>query len=244
MIKLYGDYHTHTTYSHGTGSILDNVMAAKARGLTEIAITDHGISHFRFGVKKEKIPEMREEIHRINELGLGIKVMLGLECNVIGMNGEIDLPEDVLKYMDIVLLGYHLMAKPSSISNAYNVSVKNYLVRGLHFNYEKVKEENTINMIKAIQQYPVNVITHPNARMPMDTYELAKEAVKRQVALEINCKGGKMTKEEIQKAKPTGVSFIINSDGHSPEAVGVFDKGILLAEEAGLDHTTIINANR
>ena len=55
MIKLYADYHTHTVYSHGTGSIMDNVMAARKKGLTEIAITDHGISHFAYGVRLKDI---------------------------------------------------------------------------------------------------------------------------------------------------------------------------------------------
>ncbi|HOR86487.1 MAG TPA: PHP domain-containing protein, partial [Bacillota bacterium] len=50
-MKLYADYHTHTIYSHGTGSIMDNVTAAKNKGLTEIAVTDHGIRHFAYGVR-------------------------------------------------------------------------------------------------------------------------------------------------------------------------------------------------
>ena len=39
---LTGDYHTHTIYSHGKGTVLENVMRAKEVGLQEIAITDHG----------------------------------------------------------------------------------------------------------------------------------------------------------------------------------------------------------
>ena len=42
---LYGDYHTHTIYTHGTGSIEDNVKTAIKRGLKQIAITEHSFSH-------------------------------------------------------------------------------------------------------------------------------------------------------------------------------------------------------
>ena len=33
IMIIYGDYHTHTTYSHGKGSIIDNAIAAKNKGL-------------------------------------------------------------------------------------------------------------------------------------------------------------------------------------------------------------------
>jgi len=59
---LYGDYHTHTRYSHGKGSVKDNAQAAYEKGLKEIAITDHGFGHIFFGVKRKKIDEIRQKI--------------------------------------------------------------------------------------------------------------------------------------------------------------------------------------
>ncbi len=53
-MKLYGDYHTHTIYSHGSGTIRDNVEEALRKGLKEIGICDHGPGHYLYGVKKEK----------------------------------------------------------------------------------------------------------------------------------------------------------------------------------------------
>ena len=38
--ELLYDLHTHTTYSHGKGSVEDNVRAAMNRGLSYIAISD------------------------------------------------------------------------------------------------------------------------------------------------------------------------------------------------------------
>ena len=34
-MQLTGDYHTHTVYSHGSGTVLENALQAKARGLRE-----------------------------------------------------------------------------------------------------------------------------------------------------------------------------------------------------------------
>ena len=57
--KINFDLHTHTTYSHGTGSILDNAVSAKEKGLYGIAITDHGFSHPAFGMRRKYLDKMR-----------------------------------------------------------------------------------------------------------------------------------------------------------------------------------------
>ena len=49
----FADYHTHTLYSHGKGTIQQNVEAAQRKGLKEIAITDHGPGHILYGVKRK-----------------------------------------------------------------------------------------------------------------------------------------------------------------------------------------------
>ena len=49
---LTGDYHTHTKFSHGKGTIYDNALMAKKIGLKEIGISDHGFSHPAFGLRK------------------------------------------------------------------------------------------------------------------------------------------------------------------------------------------------
>ena len=70
------DYHTHTVYSHGKGTIRDNVEEARRKGLSEIAISDHGPGHLTYGIKRSAIPKMREEIDRINSEYDDIKVYL------------------------------------------------------------------------------------------------------------------------------------------------------------------------
>ena len=54
--KMLFDYHTHTTFSHGKGSIEDNVKEAVKKGLKAIAITDHGPGHMTYGIKREDVP--------------------------------------------------------------------------------------------------------------------------------------------------------------------------------------------
>jgi putative hydrolase len=242
LITLYADYHTHTIYSHGTGTIMDNVMAAKSKGLTEIAITDHGIRHFTFGVKKKNIAKMRDEVDRINAHCDGVKVLLGMECNVISTEGDIDMNDEIRKYLDILLVGYHMMVMPKALKDAWNIYGLNYLEKFFSYNTEKVKEKNTIAIAKAIEKHKIDIITHPGARIPIDTAYIAQIAAKAGTALEINSHSSAMRAEHVKAAAKYGVKFVIDSDAHKPEDVGRLDNGLRIALEAGLDSSQIINA--
>lgn len=242
MIKLFADYHTHTIYSHGRGTIFDNVMAAKAKGLTEIAITDHGLRHFRFGVSYEKIKKMRNEIDNINKNVEGIKVLLGMECNIISTEGDIDITDEAMKYLDILLVGYHMMVLPKGLTDAFSIYGNNYSLKFLGLNRDRIVRANTETMIKALKKNDIDILTHPGARIPVDTTEVSKVAVKTNTAMEINSHKSFMQCEHVKEAAKTGVKFVINSDAHTPEDVGNFKLGLKIANEAELNSTQIINA--
>ncbi|MDO4518469.1 MAG: PHP domain-containing protein, partial [Bacillota bacterium] len=58
------DLHTHTIYSHGSGSIEDNVRVAIDKGLEYVAISDHGPGHLFYGVNRNDFPNMRNDIDK------------------------------------------------------------------------------------------------------------------------------------------------------------------------------------
>ena len=92
---LYGDYHTHTTYSrhkHGKGSVLENASVAADKGLKEIAITEHGFNHWAFGLRRKNIPQLQEDILNAKEV-TGVNVLFGIEANLISLDGDIDIKE-------------------------------------------------------------------------------------------------------------------------------------------------------
>lgn len=242
LIKLYADYHTHTVYSHGTGSIMDNVIAARKKGLAEIAITDHGVRHFAYGVKLGDIARMRDEIDRINENSEGIKVLLGMECNIISTDGDIDMDDGIRKYLDILLVGFHMMVLPKTPGDFLNMYGRNYLSKIFNIGTEGIKNVNTESMIRAIRKHKIDIITHPGARIPLDTTLVAREAAKAGTALEINSHSSFMRAEHVIAAAREGARFVINSDAHSPENVGNLQNGLDIAAEAGLTSEQIINA--
>lgn len=76
MVRLIGDYHTHTIYSsgfkkrgtHAKGTIEENVAEAFAKGLETIVISEHGPGHYLYGLRTENLPIMRTEIDRLREI--------------------------------------------------------------------------------------------------------------------------------------------------------------------------------
>ena len=103
-MKLTADYHTHTPYSHGKNTVFENVSAAKKAGLTQIGITDHGFNHLLFGLKRKKLNDLRREIDEAERL-TGVKVLMGMESNLISVDGDTDMKESDLQYFDLYLAG-------------------------------------------------------------------------------------------------------------------------------------------
>ena len=66
-MKLFADYHTHTVFSHGKGSVEDNVKAAIDARLETVGITDHSIGHVLYGIKKRNLDNYISEIERVKK---------------------------------------------------------------------------------------------------------------------------------------------------------------------------------
>jgi putative hydrolase len=238
---LTADYHTHTRYSHGKGTILGNVEAARKKGLKKIAITDHGFKHIGIGTAVSDLGKIREEITRLNQRFSDIEILMGIEANLIGMDGEIDIPQKHLNAFDIILMGFHKAVIPASFQDAWVLFARNALGKLGLVDRNTIRKANTQALICAINRYPIRILTHPGAKIDIDSRELAREAAKLDVALEINSSHGFMTVEYVKMALEEGASFVINSDAHTPDRVGDFKRGMEIANEAGVPPHRIIN---
>ncbi len=219
-MKLSADYHTHTTYSHGKGSILDNALAAKQNGLAEIGISDHGFAHPAFGLTKRKVPKMRVECDDASAK-TGVKVLLGIESNIIGEDGSVDLTPDRYEYFDIFLAGIHKFVK-FKFKSVFNLFIPDMVYST--FNKKQVStsliKRNTNAFINVIKNNPVDVITHLNFCCYADAVEVAKAAADYGTYIELNSKKVHLTDEEIYGVLKTDARFVISSDAHSPNRVG------------------------
>ena len=240
--KLTGDYHTHTVYSHGKGTIEDNVKAARERGLKAIAISDHGFSHPAFGITKKKALKMRAEIDGLKEKYGDIEILMGIESNLRGRSGITDLKEDYYQYFDLFLVGFHKFILYESISDWFNFFGKNFFCDKFKIKpSESLIEKNTKAYINAIKKYPIDAITHINYCVFSDAVEVAKAARDYGTYIELNAKKTHISDEELNKIAQTGVRFIISSDAHSPQRVGDSELVERLLERTDIDKKLIDN---
>ena len=240
--RMVFDHHTHTIYSHGKGTIEDNVKEAVAKGLESIAITDHGPGHLTYGIDRNKLPQMRAEIEELQLKYPQIKILLGVEANTLRVEPFLDVAPEERKDYDILLAGYHF-----GILNAG--MVPNYLNKhaGL-FGGETstLKVKNTAMMLDALYYNEehgnhIDVLTHPGDKGPFDIADIARACADTGTFIEINDKHHHLTVEEIKIAAAFDVKFIIGSDAHIPSRVGSFEGPLGRALEAGLDPARIVN---
>ena len=217
---LTADYHTHTPYSHGENTVLENATAAKAKGLKEIGITDHGFNHVLFGLKRKKLDDLRAEIIEAEKL-TGVKVLMGMESNIISADGTTDMKKEDLKHFDIYLCGIHEVLRFKRISDFYNIFWKNYSAYKFASRpSNKVVAKTTKIYIEAIKNNPIDILTHINYKCFCDLKQVAQCCADYGTYIEINTKKRHVSAEELNLMALTGVRFVIDSDAHSADRVG------------------------
>lgn len=241
-MKIIADLHTHTTFSHGKGTILDNVTAAMAQGLTAIAIADHGPRSAPWvGASLKDLEQMAREVRELDRRAVGVKVLAGAECNITSARGHVDVPAELRSQLDIVLAGLHPGTLPRSAQDWLVLTGSNWYARANPGHRSRARSANTRAVVEAVLRNDIDVITHPGYHLDIDTVELARACAFRNTAMEINARHHEMTVEFCRLAAREGARFVINSDAHQPAEVGAVSRGIAVARAAGLGPEQILN---
>jgi putative hydrolase len=212
------DFHSHTLFSKcGLHTIIEMLTEAKARGLAALAITDHG-------PKLESCTPSTFWDRLIDPVE-GIRLLKGMECNVISDEGDIDFPQKFLKFADIILLGLHP-----------------HLPRGI------LAPRNTEFLLRALEKNPfVDIVTHPeDEAYPVEFDTLAEYAAGRGIALECNKILNKRVSPErmlvlLDACKRAGCRIAVNSDAHAIGEVGLDESVRPLMEHAGIAQELVVN---
>lgn len=224
-MKLLADLHNHTLASaHAYSTILENARSAADKGLALLAITDHGPA-----LEDSPHPLHFMNYHVLDKNLFGVEMLYGIELNILDYEGKIDLEQPLLDKMDIVIASIHsFVTTPGSM------------------------QENTRAYCKAMENTKVNIIGHPDdGNVPVDFAELAKQAQKMGVALEVNNSSlktaffRKNTRENLTamlaQCERFGTYVSVGSDSHFAPAVGELSMAQELLEEVGFPQELVLN---
>ena len=222
---MSADYHTHTVFSHASGSVQDNVTAAIEAGLETVGIADHSIAHALYGIKKRKIGEYVDAIQKAKrEYESQIEVRCGIELNLIGLDGSVDMPDGY--DFDLVILGYHKAAICKDFRTAWQFFTK------------ADKQKITLGYMKAIQKGNIDIVAHPGYGVPVDYEKIAKACSDYGTRFEINNKHADLGEQDLG----IDTKFVVSGDAHQSANVGKAERALALVKSAGIDISRVVNA--
>ena len=156
------DLHIHTNNNpHAYSTLEENIRSAQAKNMEVIAITNHG-------------PALQDSPHWWSLMNMRVlpeyvgtlRVLKGVETNVVDENGNFDINQRIYDVMDIILCGFHTI-------EAYGDPRD--IIR------------NTKALVNMINSQKIDIVVHMgNPTFPIEYERVIEEAVKNGVAIEIN----------------------------------------------------------
>ncbi len=225
IAALHGDLHVHTDLSGDGRSDLEAMIeAARARGYSFIAITEHAEALPLQGVGREALVAQRERIAALQQKYPDIALLHGVELN-IGPEGELDYDQDFRRQFDWCLASVHT-----------------------HFDLDRAAQTRRIE--RAMQDPTVNMIGHLSARtigkrpgIDLDIDAVLAGAEATGTALEINSGLPRLdvSVEVLRAARDRAVVFVMTSDAHHVDELDRMQFGIKHAHRAWLPPERVAN---
>ncbi|MEY8391769.1 phosphatase [Lachnospiraceae bacterium] len=221
------DLHSHTIASgHAYSTRNEMIAAAYRKGMEVFAITEHapampGTCHEMYFMNYRVLPRTYQTM----------TVLYGAELNILDYEGHVDLPESVLREMDLVLASIH---PPCFTSGSI--------------------QDNTLAYLGAMKNPYINIIAHPDdSRFPVDYERLVKGAKEYHVLLEVNnsslsplsYRGNarKNYQEMLKQCVKYQVPVVMDSDAHVDIMAGEHTFSRKLLEETDFPERLIINGH-
>jgi DNA polymerase (family 10) len=223
--ELRGDLHAHTTASDGHHSLEQMALAARARGLTYLAITDHSRrANGGHGLDPRRLVEQCEAIDRLNEGLDGIVLLKGVEVDILE-DGALDLPDSALARLDLV-------------------------IGAVHSHFDLSRRRQTERILRAMDHRYFTLLAHPNGRLidqrapcELDIARIIRGARQRGCYLELNANPERLdlNDSQCQMAREEGVLVALNSDAHGCDDLARLRFGIGQAQRGWLQAADVLN---
>jgi len=219
------DLHTHTIASgHGYSTLQENIAEAQRMGLEYLGFSEHGPAmpggpHIFFFTNFKCIPRQYGDL----------RLLCGVEANIMDDNGGLDLKDELLARMDYVIASMH----PPCVTPGD-------------------KAFNTRASIKAMQNPYVKILGHPDdSRFPLDYDELVRAAGEERVALEINNSSvhplsprpgaAQNIQTLLEYCMKYQVPVVLGTDSHISYTIGKYDDVMKIIEKVQFPAELILN---
>jgi putative hydrolase len=223
-LQILVDTHIHSVASgHAYSTIQEIAAAASKKGLKIAAITDHG-------------PEMKGaasviyfgNYRVIPENIYGVRILKGIEANIIDYDGNIDLPVKYLKKMEFVIASLHeIIIQPSTMedhTNAFVNVLKNPYIDAVGHPGNPVYKIDIEKVVATAKEYNKLIeINNSSFRVRKGSYE--------------NCKN------ILKKCKEYRTRVVCGSDAHISFDVGVFDKVNQMLQEVDMPEELVLSVS-
>jgi DNA polymerase (family 10) len=220
---IRGDLHMHSTWSDGKDSIEAMARAARERGYEYIAIADHSPSiTIAGGIGPRELEQQWLEIEALDVPGL--RILKGMEVDIL-RDGSLDLPDEMLRRLDVVIVSVHsLMRMP--------------------------RDEMTRRVIRAIEHPAVHILGHPTGRRlgrrepcDLDLDAVFRAAADLGVAVEINSLPQRLDLNDVnvRRARDLGATIVIDTDAHSTRALRFMAHGVGQARRGWIIADDVLN---
>lgn len=226
-MKAIIDLHTHTIVSgHAHSTIKENIDEAIKKGLKYLGVSDHACS-----MPGGPHPFHFHNLHVIPRQVGNLKILRGIEANVMDFDGNIDVPNDILNNFDYIIASLH-----QPCIDAGN------------------EKENTQAILKVMDNDKVKIIGHlDDGRFAVDYESVVKKAKERNILLEVNNsslgvnsfrQGAKENyKTMLEICEKYKAKVIFGSDSHICYSIGEFSNAQELLESIEFPKELIINYN-
>jgi DNA polymerase (family 10) len=222
---LRGDFHVHTDLSgDGRSSLADMVDAARQRGYSVLALTEHAEGTLS-GVGRDALIEQRERIRALQaQLGDSLQLLHGVELN-IGPAGELDYDAEFRRTFD-------------------------FCVASLHSHFDLDRAAQTRRVITAMQDPSVRLIGHLTARIigrrppvQLDLDAVLDAARDTRTALELNGALPRLDPpiDVLRSSHARDVTFVLTSDAHHVKELALIDNAATHAHRAHLPPEQVAN---
>ncbi len=222
---IKGDLQAHTTATDGKYSLEEMSEAAEKMGYEYLAITDHSKKvAMAGGLDEKRLAVQIREIDEMNRKMKNIRILRAVEVDILE-DGSLDLPDEILKELDLV-------------------------VCAVHYNMNLSKRKQTRRILRAMENPYFNILAHPTGRMigkrsgyDMDMEEIMKEAKNKGCFLEINSNPDRLDLNDqyAKQAKEIGLKLTISTDAHYTGNLEYMKYGVAQARRGWLEKEDVIN---